>query len=369
MKKQNKEREQNKPERRPSLLGGDGNPIDFVSQQPEALTHAIYDDNGVLPSPRAEYSSGGRNAIQNAQYYDSLGDYNRFFTQDALNNEMSGPDANAVYYANGMTVPERNLINQIANLAYNKVENERIDQQDYQKALIAQVLQPESTQGLSLLEQTGNRPLSRQRYINGVGEVMADTRNRNNERENQRRNDRTVEPGSIDPNRDTVYRVGGSDPYEAGNYYSQSQLNNTMSGNDANAIYYATHDQRGRRTYNDPDVALKAEALDIMGSPINGILPFAPDNMTGGEALQEAYRARGLKPYTGQQMYPFSDAYVAGADAPGYPLSPVGRSDVLPQGLGSYEGIPDELMAPGTKKKLYQMYLQQFLEDNPYLGR
>jgi hypothetical protein len=158
---------QNIPERRPSLLGGNGNPIDFVSQQPEALTHAIYDDEGFLPSPRAEYSSGGRNAIQNAQYFDSLGDYNRFFTQDALNNEMSGPDANAIYYANGMTVPERNLINQIANLAYNKAENERIDQQDYQKALIAQMLQPQTPQGLSLLEQLGNRPLSRQRNITG----------------------------------------------------------------------------------------------------------------------------------------------------------------------------------------------------------
>jgi hypothetical protein len=155
------------PERRPTMLGGDGNPIDFVSQQPEALTHAIYDDYGFLPSPRAEYSSGGRNAIQNAQYYDSLGDYNRFFTQDALNNEMSGPDANAIYYANGMTVPERNLINQIANLAYNKAENERIDQQDYQKALIAQTLLPQTPQGLSLLKQLGNRPLSRQRNITG----------------------------------------------------------------------------------------------------------------------------------------------------------------------------------------------------------
>ena len=159
---------QNIPERRPSLLGGDGNPIDFVSQQPEALTHAIYDDYGFLPSPRAEYSSGGRNAIQNAQYYDSLGDYNRFFTQDALNNEMSGPDANAIYYANGMTVPERNLINQIANLAYNKVENERIDQQDYQKALIAQMLlQPQLPQRVSPLGMTEDRPLPRRRNITG----------------------------------------------------------------------------------------------------------------------------------------------------------------------------------------------------------
>ena len=161
------EEKQNTPERRPSLLGGDGNPIDFVSQQPEALTHAIYDDEGFLPSPRAEYSSGGRNALQNAQYFDSLGDYNNFFTQNALNNEMSGPDANAIYYANGMTVPERNLINQIANLAYNKVENERIDQQDYQKALIAQMLQPQNPQGLSLLEQLGNRPSPRRRNITG----------------------------------------------------------------------------------------------------------------------------------------------------------------------------------------------------------
>lgn len=158
---------QNETDRRPSMLGGNGNPIDFVAEQPQALTHAVYDDNGFLPSPRAEYSSGGRNAIQNAQYYDTLGDYNRFFTQNALNNEMSGPDANAIYYANGMTVPEQNLINQIANLAYNKVENERIDQQDYQKALIAQMLQSQTPQGLSLLEQLGNRPLSRQRNITG----------------------------------------------------------------------------------------------------------------------------------------------------------------------------------------------------------
>ena len=159
---------QNVPERRPTLLGGNGNPIDFVSQQPEALTHAIYDDYGFLPSPRAEYSSGGRNAIQNAQYYDSLGDYNRFFTQDALNNEMSGSDANAIYYANGMTVPERNLINQIANLAYNKAENERIDQQDYQKALIAQMLlQPQLPQRVSPLGMTEDRPLPRQRNITG----------------------------------------------------------------------------------------------------------------------------------------------------------------------------------------------------------
>ena len=109
----------NQNEMKPSILGGNGNPIDFVAEQPQALTHAMYEDYGFLPSPRAEYSSGGRNAIQNAQYYDSLGDYNRFFTQNALNNEMSGPDANAIYYANGMTVPEKNYINQIANLVYN----------------------------------------------------------------------------------------------------------------------------------------------------------------------------------------------------------------------------------------------------------
>lgn len=159
---------QNDPERRPTMLGGDGNPIDFVSQQPEALTHAVYlNEHGTLPEGRAVYSSGGRTAVQNRNYRDSDQDYNNYFTSYNLNHGMSGPDANAIYYANGMTVPERNLINQIANLAYNKVENERIDQQDYQKALIAQMLQSQTPQGLSLLEQLGNRPLSRQRNITG----------------------------------------------------------------------------------------------------------------------------------------------------------------------------------------------------------
>lgn len=160
------ERKQNTPdipERRPSLLGGDGNPIDFVSQQPEALTHALYDDEGFLPSPRAEYSSGGRNALQNAQYYDSLGDYNRFFTQNTLNNEMSGPDANAIYYANGMTVPERNLINQIGNLVYNGMEN----------GLYNQPSDDELVRGASILGQIDNRPIPRERNITGAADLRA----------------------------------------------------------------------------------------------------------------------------------------------------------------------------------------------------
>jgi len=153
---------QNEAELRPSLLGGNGNPIDFVAEQPQALTHAMYDDYGFLPSPRAEYSSGGRNAIQNAQYYDTLGDYNRFFTQNALNNEMSGPDANAIYYANGMTVPERNLINQIGNLAYNRMENDRLDaEQQYRDALVESLL----------YDKMGGKPMPRQRNITGSGVV------------------------------------------------------------------------------------------------------------------------------------------------------------------------------------------------------
>lgn len=61
-----------------------------------------------------------------------------------------------------------------------------------------------------------------------------------------------IRPGSIDPDIDTIYRVGGSDPYTSEGYFTQSQLNNAMSGPDANAIYAATHDQQQIADYNEP---------------------------------------------------------------------------------------------------------------------
>ena len=191
---------------------------------------------------------------------------------------------------------------------------------------------------------------------------MADNR----KRDEQRRNDRTIAPGSIDPMIDTVYRVGGADPYGPGNYYSQSQLNNNMSGNDANAIYYATHDQTMRDTYNDQNEALKDVALNVLQA-WGGQLPYAPDDVTGGQALNQAYRLLSRKPYTGQQLN--QEAYVTGADAHSYPENPYGARYILPEGLGSYEGIPDELMEPNAKRNLYNMYLQRFLDENPNIGR
>jgi hypothetical protein len=117
-----------------------------------------------------------------------------------------------------------------------------------------------------------------------------------------------IAPGSIDPDVDTVYRVGADDPY---GYYSQSQLNNAMSGPDANAIYAATHNQQDIADYNDP---------------------------YWQEYLGDLMRL-GLKPNTAQQRpnIPINadGAYVTGADAF------AGRNGhVLRPGQGSSLGIP-----------------------------
>jgi hypothetical protein len=118
----------------------------------------------------------------------------------------------------------------------------------------------------------------------------------------------TIAPGSIDPDIDTVYRVGADDP---SGYYSQSQLNNAMSGPDANAIYAATHNQQDIADYNDP---------------------------YWQEYLGDLMRL-GLKPNTAQQRpnIPINadGAYVTGADAF------AGRNGhVLRPGQGSSLGIP-----------------------------
>lgn len=135
-----------------------------------------------------------------------------------------------------------------------------------------------------------------------------------------------IAPGSIDPNRDTVYRVGGADPYGEGNYYSQSQLNNAMSGNDANAIYYATHRQDYPWGYGN----------------YNGYV----DRFTGEnpQEFNDWLRSEGYGPATGVQSpagYMGDVAYVTGAGAE---LSPR-WDDSLQAGVGSPEGIPREYLS------------------------
>lgn len=121
-----------------------------------------------------------------------------------------------------------------------------------------------------------------------------------------------ITPGTIDFIRDTLYRIGAMNPE---GFYSQDQLNNNMSGNDANAIYYATHDQR------------------------------YPGNEMW-KARNERLVPEGYKPYTGQQeASPVwgQDAYVTGADAASEPF----YDEAIPQGFGSPGGIPAEILQAG----------------------
>lgn len=122
-----------------------------------------------------------------------------------------------------------------------------------------------------------------------------------------------VTPGTINFIKDTLYRIGAMNPE---GFYSQDQLNNNMSGNDANAIYYATHDQR----YNPNDPR--------------------------EQARNERLVSQGYKPYYGQQeASPVwgQDAYVTGAGAAFEPY----YDEAIPQGFGSPGGIPAEILQAG----------------------
>lgn len=128
----------------------------------------------------------------------------------------------------------------------------------------------------------------------------------------------------MDYRKDTAYVVGGGRPQEgmtdsngnpvyAPQIYSQSQLNNNMSGTDANAIYAATHDQSFAPEYNQPYMQRYLADLARMG----------------------------LQNYNGQQMPDVNPgAYVTGAGAFGMPSS-IGTDQVLPRGYGSWEGMPN----------------------------
>lgn len=148
-----------------------------------------------------------------------------------------------------------------------------------------------------------------------------------------------IAPGSIDPSRDTVYRVGADDPY---GYFSQSQLNNNMSGPDANAIYQATHDQRGYWTYGDRNPRHNvSDMLDVNG---NRAIPEYDTPQQYNDWLRE----EGYLPNTGRQlsMPVYGDgAYVSGADA----WSNANYDDVLPAGVGSVQGIPREYLSSYDK--------------------
>ena len=206
----------------------------------------------------------------------------------------------------------------------------------------------------------------------------------------------TIERGSIDPDIDTVYRVGTDTPQ---GYYSQSQLNNNMSGPDANAIYQATHDQRMRETWNDNNPNYVSQINDLLGrelgrplvieypdfglfdrnTPVEELFNdelydpdkyssyigyndrYFPENTPGGEALNEGYRMLGQKPNTSrQELTPEGNygAYVTGADSIRIP----GSAQRLREGIGSFEGILDYFLAPGSKQNMYSELIEDLMK-------
>lgn len=116
--------------------------------------------------------------------------------------------------------------------------------------------------------------------------------------------------------KDTIYRVGG---YSPEGFYNQNQLNNNMSGNDANAIWYATHEQNFSNAGPEGD-----RNLDRM--------------------------ANGYKYWNGAQQPSAvwgDGAYVTGNGAVFEPW----YDDSMRQGIGSPGGIPDELISEDAKRR------------------
>lgn len=120
--------------------------------------------------------------------------------------------------------------------------------------------------------------------------------------------DAIIANGGVDTSRDTLYRIGSADPT---GFFTQSQLNNAMSGTDANAIYQATHDQRRVGMIpQDLNDLLRSEGLAIK-----------TDRQPVGSAYGNA-------------------AYVTGADAGVHPV----YDEMMEAGAGSPAGIPRELL-------------------------
>ncbi len=140
----------------------------------------------------------------------------------------------------------------------------------------------------------------------------------------------------MDYRKDTAYVVGGGarvpnavdgngNPVYQNQVYTQSQLNNNMSGTDANAIYQATHDPNFAAQYNQPYMQNFLADLDRMG----------------------------LAYYNGQQRPDVNPGtYVTGAGATGMPSS-IGTEQRLPRGYGSWEGLPNSAIPNSAEQAQY----------------
>jgi len=162
----------------------------------------------------------------------------------------------------------------------------------------------------------------------------------------------------FDYNRDTAYVVGGGakTPYENGlgeplynpQVYTQAQLNNNMSGTDANAIYQATHDQNFAPQYNQPYMQNYLADLARMGLTNYNGQQVPVDNAGYG------YDAPGG-----------AGAYVTGAGAFMMPSS-YGEEQVLPQGYGSWDGLTSRRDLPNgdQRAKYYADVLRALTINN-----
>ena len=154
----------------------------------------------------------------------------------------------------------------------------------------------------------------------------------------------------FDYQKETVYGVGGGRPYENvttgdGNpvyepqLYTQSQLNNNMSGTDANAIYQATHDPNYAAQYSQPYMQNFLADLNNMG----------------------------LTPYRGQYNPDDNASFVSGQGAYMMP-SVMGTRQVLPQGVGSFaDGGVSGWNMPQTDEAMAAYYAQilNAIRSNP----
>lgn len=175
----------------------------------------------------------------------------------------------------------------------------------------------------------------------------------------------------IDYDKDTVYVVGNDasapvggvrnmdgSQYYAPQYYTQSQLNNNMSGTDANAIYQATHDPNYAAQYNQPDMQNYLADLAAMNlTPYRGQYDenYNPSTyVTGAAGFMVPNPYRSDAPESFDQVLPANHGSPAGMGGLGIPNTNYPAEEGLSQ---YYAYVLNELLrnnavAPGNRLKL-----------------
>ena len=183
---------------------------------------------------------------------------------------------------------------------------------------------------------------------------------------NGERNNSERKRPEIDYDRDTVYVTGNDASAPVGNvrnmdgsqyyapqYFTQSQLNNNMSGTDANAIYQATHDPNYAAQYNQPYMQRYLADLAAMNlTPYRG--QYDENNnpgtyVTGAAGFMVPNPYRSDAPESFEQVLPNNHGSIAGMGGLGIPNT----NAPAEEGLSQY----------------YANVLNQILQDNATTGR